>query len=108
MFVLSALCDDFDFFSAMGADEGCGGDGGFVGDGSRDHRQRFFGDDGGDCRIQRVRDFLEACQGEVSVEVVLNGPDGESEFVSQFLLRHSSLLEDEFDVFLYVHNSMLG
>ena len=24
-FASSALCDDFDFFSAMGADEGCGG-----------------------------------------------------------------------------------
>lgn len=64
-----------------------------------------FGDECFDGGVEGVCDFLEGFYGDVSLEVVHGGSSRNSDFVGEVFLGHSPIFEDEFDVFVDIHNS---
>ena len=97
--------DEVDGFSAMGAGDARGGYPSLFLDRSFLDVQGCFGDDGLDGGVERICDFLEVGDGDVSPEVVSDCGLGYPEFLGEVYLCHSPLLEDVADVVFDVHNS---
>ena len=96
--------DDGEFFTAMRADELGVGDVGFSWDGIKFEMEWCFGDESFDCGVECVCDFLECFERYVPVEVVLDGSFRDAQEFGEFGLVEFSDLEDEPDVFCYVHD----